>query len=71
MIRGITAGAFDLLHAGHVSMLEEAKTICDHLTVALQIDPSIDRPKKKKHKKSIVERQIQLKAIKYVDDVIV
>ncbi len=71
MIRGITAGAFDLLHAGHVSMLEEAKTICDHLTVALQIDPSIDRPEKNKPIQSIVERQIQLKAIKYVDDVIV
>tara|TARA_B100000424_G_scaffold26496_1_gene18474 strand:+ start:1608 stop:2012 length:405 start_codon:yes stop_codon:yes gene_type:complete len=70
-IRGITAGAFDLLHAGHVSMLQEAKTVCDHLTVALQIDPSIDRPDKNKPIQNIIERQLQLKAIKWVDDVIV
>ena len=70
-IRGITAGAFDLLHAGHVSMLQEAKTVCDHLTVALQIDPSIDRPDKNKPLQNIIERQLQLKAIKWVDDVIV
>ena len=70
-IRGITAGAFDLLHAGHVSMLQEAKTVCDHLTVALLIDPSIDRPDKNKPLQNIIERQLQLKAIKWVDDVIV
>ena len=70
-IRGITAGPFDLLHAGHVSMLQEAKTVCDHLTVALQIDPSIDRPDKNKPIQNIIERQLQLKAIKWVDDVIV
>ena len=70
-IRAITAGGFDLLHAGHVSMLQEAKTVCDHLTVALQIDPSIDRPDKNKPIQNIIERQLQLKAIKWVDDVIV
>ena len=69
--RGITAGAFDLLHAGHVAMLQEAKTVCDHLTVAIQIDPSIDRDYKNKPVQSIVERQIQVKAIKYVDEIIV
>lgn len=69
--RGITAGAFDLLHAGHVAMLQEAKTVCDHLTVAIQIDPSIDREYKNQPVQSIVERQIQVKAIKYVDEIIV
>ena len=71
MIKGITCGAFDLLHAGHVAMFEEAKTVCDHLTVALQIDPSIDRPEKNKPIQNIVERQIQVKAIKWVDDIII
>ena len=47
-IKGITAGAFDLLHAGHITMFEEAKNVCDHLTVAIQIDPHIDRPNKNK-----------------------
>lgn len=71
MIRGITCSAFDLLHAGHIVMLEEAKTQCDYLICALQIDPSLDRPDKNKPVQSIVERQIQLKAVKYVDEVIV
>lgn len=71
MKKGITAGAFDLLHAGHIAMLEEAKTVCDHLLVAIQLDPSTDRPEKNKPIQSIVERQIQIKAIKWVDDIIV
>ena len=71
LIRGITAGAFDLLHAGHVAMLQEAKTVCDHLTVAIQIDPSIDRLEKNKPIQTIIERQLQIKAIKWVDDVVV
>lgn len=68
---GFTCGAFDLLHAGHILMLEEAKTQCEHLIVGLQNDPSIDRPTKNKPVQSIVERQIQLLAVKYVDDVII
>lgn len=71
MIRGITCGAFDLLHAGHVSMLQEAKTVCDHLTVAIQIDPQRWRAEKNTPVQTIVERQIQIKAVKWVDDVIV
>ncbi len=69
--KGITAGAFDLLHAGHVAMFEEAKSVCDHLTVAIQLDPSIDRSEKNPPVQSIVERQIQVKAIRWVDDIIV
>ena len=65
---GITCGAFDLLHVGHIVMFEEAKTQCDFLIVAIQIDPSIDRPDKNKPIQSIVERQVQVKAVRWVDD---
>lgn len=68
---GFTCGAFDLLHAGHVLMLEEAKSTCEHLIVGLQNDPTIDRPLKNKPVQSIVERQIQLSALKFVDDIII
>lgn len=68
---GFTASTFDLLHAGHVAMLREAKTACDYLICALQNDPSIDRPEKNKPVQNIVERQAQLAAIKYVDEILV
>lgn len=68
---GFTCGAFDLLHAGHVLMLEEAKSVCDYLIVGLQNDPTIDRPSKNRPVQSIVERQLQLSALKYVDEIIV
>ena len=69
--KGITFGAFDLFHAGHVLMMEEAKTVCDHLIVCIQSDPSIDRPDKNRPVQSIVERQIQVAACRYVDETIV
>jgi glycerol-3-phosphate cytidylyltransferase len=68
---GFTCGTFDLCHAGHMLMFEEVKNQCDHLIVGLQNDPSIDRPEKNKPVQSIVERQIQLHAIRYINDVIV
>ncbi len=68
---GFTCSTFDLLHAGHVTMLEEAKRSCDFLIVGLQNDPTIDRSEKNPPVQSIVERQIQLAAIKYVDEVVV
>lgn len=69
---GITCSTFDLLHAGHVVMLEEAKRHCDYLIAALQVDPTFDRPDSKNSPvQSLVERQIQLAAIKYVDEVVV
>ncbi|WP_294322344.1 adenylyltransferase/cytidyltransferase family protein [uncultured Chryseobacterium sp.] len=67
---GITFSSFDLLHAGHIKMLEEAKTVCDYLIVGLQIDPSHDRPTKNKPTQTIVERYIQLKAVDAVDEII-
>jgi len=68
---GLTASTFDLLHAGHVAMLREAKSQCDYLIAALQVDPSLDRSEKNPPVQTIVERQAQLHALKYVDEVIV
>tara|TARA_Y100001958_G_C20830232_1_gene281342 strand:- start:139 stop:555 length:417 start_codon:yes stop_codon:yes gene_type:complete len=68
---GFTCSTFDLLHAGHVMMLREAKAQCDYLICGLQVDPSIDRPEKNSPIQSIVEREAQLSAIKYVDEVII
>jgi glycerol-3-phosphate cytidylyltransferase len=67
---GFTCSTFDLLHAGHVMMLREAKTICDYLIVALQTDPAIDRPEKNKPVQTLVERYIQLQAVKFVDEIV-
>ena len=69
---GITFSTFDMLHAGHIAMLSEAKNHCDYLICGLQSDPTIDRPDtKNKPVQSIVERQIQLAACRYVDEVVV
>lgn len=69
-IRGFTCSCFDLLHSGHVAMLEEAKTHCDWLIVGLQTDPTIDRPEKNKPIQTIFERYYQLKGCKFVDEII-
>jgi glycerol-3-phosphate cytidylyltransferase len=69
---GITFSTFDMLHAGHIAMLSEAKNHCDYLIAGLQTDPTIDRPDTKNMPiQSIVERQIQLSACRYVDEVVV
>ncbi len=68
--KGITAGTFDLLHAGHVLMLKEAKTQCDYLIACLHVDPSIERDFKNKPIQSVRERIIQLEGCKYVDEII-
>ncbi len=71
MKTGFTCGAFDLCHAGHILMLEEAKSICDYLIVGLHTDPSIDRPDTKKRPiQTIEERLILLNAIKYIDEIV-
>ncbi len=68
---GITFSTFDMLHAGHIAMLSEAKNHCDYLIAGLQTDPTIDRPDTKNRPvQSIVERQIQLAACRYVDEVV-
>ena len=69
---GITFSTFDMLHAGHIAMLSEAKNHCDYLIAGLQTDPTIDRPETKNRPiQSVVERQIQLAACRYVDEVVV
>ena len=69
---GITFSTFDMLHAGHIAMLSEARNHCDYLIAGLQTDPTIDRPDTKNMPiQSIVERQIQLSACRYVDEVVV
>ena len=70
MITGFTAGAMDLLHAGHVLMLKECRKQCDYLIVALQIDPSVDRPDKNKPIETLEERMIRLEGCKYVDKIV-
>lgn len=68
---GITCSTFDLLHAGHVMMLREAKSQCDYLIAALQVDPTLDRAEKNSPVQTLVERYVQLHAVKYVDEIIV
>jgi glycerol-3-phosphate cytidylyltransferase len=69
---GITFSTFDLLHAGHIAMLAEARNHCDYLICGLQTDPTIDRPDtKNKPVQSIVERQLTLGACRYVDEIVV
>jgi glycerol-3-phosphate cytidylyltransferase len=67
---GITFSSFDLLHAGHIKMLEECKRNCDFLIVGLQTDPTLDRPNKNKPVQSMVERYIQLKACVFINEII-
>lgn len=68
---GITFSAFDLLHAGHIGMLREARANCDYLIVGLQTDPTIDRPtEKNKPVQTLVERYAQLNALKFVDEIV-
>jgi len=69
---GFTCSCFDLLHAGHILMLKDAKKQCDYLVVGLQTDPTIDRPDIKNNPvQSLDERKIQLEAVKYIDEIIV
>ena len=70
MIVGFTCSTFDLLHAGHLIMLREAKEQCDYLICGLQVDPSIDRAEKNAPVQTVVERYTQLKGVEYVDEII-
>jgi glycerol-3-phosphate cytidylyltransferase len=71
MRTGFTCSTFDLFHAGHIMMLKEAQEQCDYLLVGLQTDPTLDRKEKNKPIQSVFERFVQLKACKYVDEVVV
>lgn len=67
---GITFSTFDLLHAGHIMMLAEAKRQCDYLIAGLQMDPTLDRPEKNAPTQTVVERYIQLRGCQYVDEIV-
>jgi glycerol-3-phosphate cytidylyltransferase len=67
---GFTAGAFDLCHAGHMLMFQEAKEQCDYLIVGLHTDPTLDRAAKNKPVMSVAERRIVLESIRYIDEVV-
>ena len=67
---GFTCSTFDLLHAGHIQMLRDAREQCDYLICGLQVDPSIDRKDKNSPVQTIVERYTQLNAVRYVDEII-
>lgn len=67
---GLVTSTFDLLHAGHIMMIREAKNKCDYLIAALQVNPAVDRPEKNVPIQTLVERYIQLSAVKYVDEII-
>lgn len=67
---GITFSTFDLLHAGHIMMLAEAKRQCDYLIAGLQMDPTLDRPEKNAPTQTVVERYIQLRGCEYVDEIV-
>lgn len=67
---GFTCGAMDLLHAGHILMLEDCKLNCDYLIVGLHTNPQLDRPEKNKPVQSVIERYIQLKGCEYVDEIV-
>lgn len=67
---GFTAGAFDLCHAGHMLMFEEAKEQCDYLIVGLHTDPTLDRPTKNRPIMSVEERMIILRGVKWIDEIV-
>lgn len=67
---GIVCGAFDVIHPGYIFMFQDAKTVCDKLVVLLQTDPTVDRPEKMKPTQTPEDRELILRSIRYVDDVI-
>ena len=80
---GVTFSTFDLIHPGHIIMLEDCKNVCNHLIVGVQSDPTIDRKKindsysqisgkpKNSPVQTLEERLIMIKSIKFVDEVFV
>ena len=70
--KGFTCSCFDLLHAGHIKMLQDARNQCDYLIVGLQTDPTVDRPDtKNKPIQSLEERQIMLSAVRFIDEIMI
>jgi len=70
MTTGITFGAFDLLHAGHLHFLSVAAMKCDNLIVGLQTNPSIERESKNSPIQTMYERWAQLNCLDFVYSII-
>ena len=70
-VRGFNCSSFDLFNAGHATMLKAEKAVCDYLIVALQVDPSRDRPEKNRPVESLYERYVKLQSCRYVDEILV
>lgn len=68
--KGIIAGAFDIIHPGYVRMFKDAKKYCNYLTVALHIDPSLERDYKLKPVHSVLERTEILLSMKHIDSIV-
>tara|TARA_B100000287_G_scaffold423056_1_gene465829 strand:+ start:100 stop:588 length:489 start_codon:yes stop_codon:yes gene_type:complete len=69
---GFTCSCFDLLHAGHIKMLQDARNQCDYLIVGLQTDPTIDRPDtKNKPIQTLEERQTMISAVRFIDEIMI
>ena len=69
MIKGVIAGNFDVIHPGYIKTFKECKENCDHFTILLHSDPTIERPEKLKPVLSVEERIEVLSSIKYVDEI--
>ena len=70
-VTGFIAGSFDLIHPGYIKMFDDAKTVCSHLIIGLQIDPTLDRPEKNKLVHTLEERKLILSSLKQVDEILV
>lgn len=70
MRKVITYGTFDLLHYGHINLLQRAKALGDYLIVALSTDEFNSKMKGKVTYFTYEERKRLLEAIRYVDLVI-
>jgi glycerol-3-phosphate cytidylyltransferase len=69
MKKVLTYGTYDLLHFGHINLLQRAKELGDHLTVALSTD-EFNAVKNKKAYHSYKNRKLILDSIRFVDKVI-
>ena len=67
---GLICGAFDVIHPGYIRLFADAKSVCKNLIIALQVDPTIDRPSKDKPVQSVEDRELILRSIRYIDNVI-
>ena len=69
MKKGFVAGNFDVIHPGYIKMFSECKNNCDHFTILLHSDPSIECPEKLKPILTLDERIEVLSSIKFINDI--